>query len=336
VQELVGRRWVTRGGPVREDGGSVRFRAGAAEGRVALRTLGADGVGSKALRVSVRALRMAAVGDINLSPAPLGAISGGDVAAPWSSVGPRLRAADLAFGNLETAVSTRGTPQEKQFRFRSSPASVAAMVRLAGMDVVNLANNHSGDYGRDATLDTLRYVRASGMTPVGAGKDAAEAYRPQIVERLGLRIAFVGFSNILPYEFRAGASTPGTAWATPDAVRSSVRRAAREADVVIATFHWGTELQTKPADGQASLARDAILAGATAVIGAHPHVLQPTIGVGRDRVIAYSLGNFVFPAHSAGTTRTGILELRLGAGKVLSRSFVPATIRGSMPVLTGR
>lgn len=336
VQELVGRRWIDRGKRVGTEGGAARFRAPRGEGRIALRVLDATGVGSKALRIQVRALRMAAVGDINLSPAPLGSIAGGDVDAPWASVGPRLRAADLTFGNLETAVSTRGTPQEKQFRFRSSPASIGAMVRDSGMDVVNLANNHVGDYGHLATLDTLRYVEQYGMTYTGAGKDAAEAYRPRVVRRLGLRIAFVGFSNVLPSEFAATASRPGTAWASAKAVRSSVRRAAKEADVVIATFHWGIELAKRPRASDAALARLAIRSGATAVIGGHPHVLQPTVRIGKHRLIAYSLGNFVFPSHSAGTTSTGILRLGLGAGTVLSHAFDRATIHGATPVLDGR
>jgi poly-gamma-glutamate capsule biosynthesis protein CapA/YwtB (metallophosphatase superfamily) len=102
--------------------------------------------------------------------------------------------------------------------------------------------------------------------------------------------------------------------------------------VVVAAFHWGDELATRPSARQVALAKVALDAGATAVIGAHPHVLQPVVRSGR-RVVAYSLGNFVFPAGSPGTTRTGILELRLGAGRVLSHRFRPASIRGATPVL---
>jgi poly-gamma-glutamate capsule biosynthesis protein CapA/YwtB (metallophosphatase superfamily) len=209
------------------------------------------------------------------------------------------------------------------------------MRRAAGMDVVNLANNHSGDFGRVALMDTLRTLRANGIVGVGAGHRASSAYRPQIVERLGLRVAFVGFSAILPFEFRAGPATPGSAWAFPESVRASVRAARRQADVVIATFHWGVERQTYETAAQRSLAAIALEAGATAVIGAHPHVLEP-IRRPPHRLIAYSLGNFVFSAASPGTQNTGILEVRFARGRVLGSHLVRAHIVASRPVLGTR
>ncbi len=149
---------------------------------------------------------------------------------------------------------------------------------------------------------------------------------------MGLRVAFVGFSEILPFEFRALGASPGTAWAFPDRIRDSVRRARQQADVVIATFHWGAELATVENARQRSLAASALGSGATAVIGAHPHVLQPVRRPPR-KLIAYSLGNFVFSAVSPGTTRTGILQVQLAHGRVLGASMLPATIRQSRPVL---
>jgi poly-gamma-glutamate synthesis protein (capsule biosynthesis protein) len=332
VQQRVDGEWVARGSAITESVPAVTFPVGNDLGRSALRVVGADGVPAPIAKVRVRPLTLAAVGDINLAPAPLGSVSGGDVDAPWRSVGPVLRRADLTFGNLECAITLGGTPFAKQYRFRGTPRALRAATRLAGFDVLNLANNHSGDYGRGALLDTIRNVGKAGAAAVGAGASGAAAYRPVIRTKLGLRVAFVAFNEILPPEFRASGSRPGAAWSTPEAVRASVRRAAREADVVVAGFHWGAELATRPSGRQVALARVALDAGATAVVGAHPHVLQPVVRSG-GRVVAYSLGNFVFPSHSAGTTRTGILELRLGAGRVVSHAFRPATIRGATPVL---
>ena len=202
----------------------------------------------------------------------------------------------------------------------------------AGIDVVNLANNHVGDYGDRALLDTLRTSRAAGMTAVGAGANEAAAYRPQIVERLGLRVAFVGFSVILPFEFRAFGASPGTAWAFPERVTRGIRRARRDADVVVAMFHWGTERAGTENPQQRALAGVALAAGADAVLGAHPHVLQP-IRRPPGRVVAYSLGNFVFNANSAGTASTGILRLGLGRRDVRAVRLIRATIRATRPVL---
>jgi poly-gamma-glutamate capsule biosynthesis protein CapA/YwtB (metallophosphatase superfamily) len=333
VQERRGGAWVDRGPLVYRAGAPARFRAPAAPGRLRLRARGADGSATASAYVRVRPLTLAAVGDINLGDGPGAAIDQYGAAYPWASVGPRLRAADLAFGNLECAVSTRGVQQAKTFTFRGRPSSLRAVARSGGLDVLNLANNHSGDYGTTALLDTLRGVRANGMLPVGAGANESQAYRPVVVERLGLRVAFVGFETIEPFAFRAVGSRPGNAWGFPDRVRRSVKAAAAQADVVIATFHWGIERDVVESAQQRDLAATAIAAGATAVIGAHPHVLQPIRRPRAGRLIAYSLGNFVFSANSPGTERTGILTLKLGAGAVLGDRFTPATISGSRPVV---
>jgi len=239
----------------------------------------------------------------------------------------------VAFGNLECAVSTRGAPVPKEFNFRGRPAALRAMARFAGFDAANLANNHVGDYGRTAMLDTVRLTRRFGMAPVGAGGSLRAAARPRVVERLGLRIAFVGFSDILPASFWAAPNRAGTVQATPENIARGVRAAGGVADVVVAAFHWGVERAPAENARQRSFARTALAAGADAVIGAHPHVLQPIRRSGR-RVVAYSLGNFVFSAGSPGTTSTGILELRLSARGVERLRFRGALIEASRPRLT--
>ena len=141
--------------------------------------------------------------------------------------------------------------------------------------MLHLANNHAGDFGMAALLDTVRAVRDTGAVPVGAGHTLASAREPRVVTRLGLRVAFVGFSDIGPASFFAGPGSPGTSQATLPAVAAGVRAARRRADVVVATFHWGVERSTAENARQRAFARVAIGAGAGAVIGAHPHVLQP-------------------------------------------------------------
>ncbi|WP_354700303.1 CapA family protein [Paraconexibacter sp. AEG42_29] len=335
VQERRGDAWVDRGPVVYGTGKPSRFRAPDRVGRLRLRARGGDGVATPSRDVRVRPLTLAAVGDINLGDGPGAAIERFGAAYPWTSVGPRLKAADLAFGNLECAVSNRGVQQDKTFTFRGRPSSLTALARLSGLDVLNLANNHSGDFGTTALLDTLRGIRANGMQPVGAGSNESQAYRAVVVERLGLKVAFVGFDAIEPFAFRAVGGRPGNAWAFPSRVRSSVRAAAAQADVVIATFHWGIERVFTENASQRALAQTAFAAGATAVIGAHPHVLQPIRRPRPGRLVAYSLGNFVFTPRSAGTERTGILTLKLGAGRVLGDAFAPARIVGSRPILRG-
>jgi poly-gamma-glutamate capsule biosynthesis protein CapA/YwtB (metallophosphatase superfamily) len=319
-----------------EDGGfRVKGRVLARPGRLALRAR-VPGVGTSApLAVTVRPLRLASVGDINLGDAPGAAIAANGPRYPWASVGKALRRADIAFGNLECAVSKRGEPFLKQFTFRGTPAALRGLRRHSGIDVLNLANNHVGDFGPEATVDTVRAVERLGMEAVGAGPDLRRALAPQVVERLGLRVAFVGFSSIAPLEFAAADDTPGTAWASPEAVARAVRAARRRADVVVATFHWGIEKATLESAEQRVLAQAAASAGAQLVIGAHPHVLQPLRREGA-AVVAYSLGNFVFGAASPGTAATGILEADLTADGVEAARWRAGSIVSARPVLDSK
>jgi poly-gamma-glutamate synthesis protein (capsule biosynthesis protein) len=251
---------------------------------------------------------------------------------PWLGVARELRSADIAFGNLECAVSTRGRAVPKEFNFRGHPSTLRTVRRFAGMDVLNLANNHAGDYGTGALLDTVRHVRRHGMTAVGAGGSLAAAATPRVVSRLGLRVAFVGFSDIGPASFFAGPGRPGTMPASVPAVARGVRAARRLGDVVVATFHWGVERHRSPSGRQRSLAAAALRGGADAVIGAHPHVLQPITRRAR-RIVAYSLGNFVWSAGSAATSSTGILRLALSARGVERSRLLRARIHNTQPRL---
>jgi poly-gamma-glutamate synthesis protein (capsule biosynthesis protein) len=137
---------------------------------------------------------------------------------------------------------------------------------------------------------------------------------------------------VRPLGVDAGTDRPGATPAFPEYIRADVRAARRRADVVVAYFHWGVERATTPNARQRSLAQLALDAGAHVVLGAHPHVLQP-IERTRRRLVAWSLGNFVFAAHSPGTERTGILRIRLGARGVIGRGFRRARIHGVQPRL---
>jgi poly-gamma-glutamate capsule biosynthesis protein CapA/YwtB (metallophosphatase superfamily) len=301
--------------------------------RYVLRALSAGSVRSARVAVRARPVLLTAVGDINLGDGPGALIDAFGPRYPWTGTAKMLRAADVAFGNLECAVSVRGSPVPKEFNFRGRPSALTAVAGYAGFDVLNLANNHTGDYGTQALLDTVSNVRRLGMQAVGAGGSLASAAEPRVVRRLGLRIAFVGFSNILPADFYAGPSKAGTQPATPELIAQGVRHAKRKADLVIATFHWGIERSPTADPRQVAFAQTALAAGADAVIGAHPHVLQPIVRVGAKRLVAYSLGNFVFGASSASTTRTGILRLKLSARGVEGHRLVPAVIRAVRPAL---
>ncbi len=281
----------------------------------------------------VRPVRLAAGGDVTFGDGVATAIARHGTRWPWLSVAPVLRASDLAVVNLETCVSTRGRPWPgKEFTFRGTPASLQAARTFAGIDVGSLANNHSLDYGRAAFADTLAYAKRYGIRTIGGGANLAQARQAAILSRGGLRIAFLGFSDVRPPGFDAGPGRSGTTPALPAYIRADVRAATAAADLVVVYFHWGIELDRSPTARQRMLGRVALDAGATVVLGAHPHVLQPRERRG-NQYVAWSLGNFVFDWTSPGTDRTGILRLGLGADGVLSSSFLPARINWVQPRL---
>jgi hypothetical protein len=322
----------TRSGPW--GGFRFRLRAPLRKGRYPVSLTVGDmraGLG----RLRVRPLRLAAVGDVTFGDGVRTVIAAYGARYPWLSVAPILRSADLAVANLEGAVSTRGAPWPgKQYTFRGPPSALRAAGSYAGLDAVSVANNHSLDYGRLAFRDTLHYARRWDIAPFGGGADAAASRRPAILSAGNLRVAFVGFSDVRPLGWDAGTGTPGTAPAFPEVITATVRSARRRSDVVVAYFHWGVERAATPNGRQRDLARRAFGAGAHVVLGAHPHVLQP-IARTRNRLVAWSLGNFVFAASSPNTERTGILNLRLGARGVVGWRLRRAEIVGVQPRLVG-
>jgi poly-gamma-glutamate synthesis protein (capsule biosynthesis protein) len=235
--------------------------------------------------------------------------------------------------NLETAVGTGGTPwPAKNFHFLSPPATIRAMAKSGGVDVVTVANNHAIDYGRRTFVSGLRTIRRTGMLTVGGGATLAGALKPAIVERGGLKIAFLGFDGYPPFAYWATPSTSGLAPATVASITSAVKGARKQADIVVVYVHWGTELRTLPNVKQRGLAKAALVAGADVVLGAHPHVLQPIATYSSGRLVAYSLGNFVFDPGSVVATRTAALAIDLGRDGVIDHRLRRAQIVDSRPL----
>ena len=312
-----------------------RFQLGFASLRPGLYPLAvtAGGETLSAGTVRIRPVTLDAVGDITFGEQVGPTLDRLGGRYPWTSVAPLLRRADVATGNLETAVSLRGTPAgSKQYTFRGAPWMLRPVHSYAGLDVLTLANNHAVDYGRSALLDTIHAVRAAGMETIGAGASSWLARRPAIVTRGGLRIALLGYSDINPPGFTATADAPGTAAADPAEIGADVRAALRRADVAVCFFHWGVELHAQPDTRQKELAIACLRAGASLVLGAHPHVFGPIVRPSRHTLIAWTLGNFVFPSGAA-TGRTGILQVRLGTDGVEGYRKTPVTIEGFRPVL---
>jgi poly-gamma-glutamate synthesis protein (capsule biosynthesis protein) len=262
-------------------------------------------------------LTIAAVGDL-IPAAPLF-----EPALPgFARVVERLAGADVAVGNLDTALTTGGVPREKLITVRADPAVVAPDVARMGFDVLSVANNHATDYGERGLFDTLEALAGAGVATVGGGADLAAATAPVVVEAAGRRVGVSAWTAVLPTGAAASPERPGlaplhvrTAYevdpyllmeepASVPTVRSHVDPSdlaqAREvvgrlhgsADFVVVLVHWGGGLSEGLAEYQRPLAHALLDAGADAVIGSHPHRV---LGVERYRgkAIIYSAGTLV-------------------------------------------
>lgn len=261
------------------------------------------------LATAVRAetVRIVFVGDVMLDDGPGRLVAaGGDPLAPFA---PLLADADFRIANLECPLATIGKAiPTKIYTFRADPRATGVL--KGRFDAVSVANNHSGDYGRAAFLETLAVLDAAGIRHVGGGRNLAEAHAPLWVEQKGLRIAVLAYDEFLPRAFEAGADFPGIAWSEDSQVVADIRAArAAGADIVIPFMHWGWEYEAGPNARQRQLAHTMIDAGADAVVGGHPHVTQGA-EVYRGKPIIYSLGNFVFDGFTAPEAKLGWL-LRL-------------------------
>lgn len=256
-------------------------------------------------------LRLVFAGDVMLADGPGRLIAaGGDPLASFARV---LADADYRIANLECAVSSGGTAlPNKRYTFRADPRVTAVL--KGRFDAVGVANNHSGDFGKEAFLDTIAHLDGAGIGHFGGGRNLAEAHAPLWIARKGLRIAVLGYNEFKPRSFEAGAAHPGIAWSEDAQVIADIRAARRAgADIVIPFMHWGWEYEEAPSLRQRELARQMIDAGADVVVGGHPHVVQ-NAELYRGRLIVYSLGNFVFDGFDAPEARQGWL-LRLDFDK---------------------
>lgn len=216
-------------------------------------------------------------------------------AAATSDLLSITRGADIFMLNQEFPFGTTGEAMEdKQYTFRVDPKYASVLPEL-GADIVTLANNHMLDFGRGPLAETLTALDGAGILHVGAGQNLEEAKALKTMEAGGRDIGFLGATRVIPeHSWTASRSNSGlfTTY-DPTKLLGEIQAAKQQCDYVVVYVHWGIERNTEPEEYQKSLARQYIDAGADAVIGAHPHVLQG-IEYYQGKPIFYSLGNFIF------------------------------------------
>ena len=238
-----------------------------------------------------------------------------------------LDAGDVRFAHCEKIFSTRGYLQvHGDGHYSRQDPSRARIFQECGFDVVSLAGNKAMDWGAEALLDTIELFNSMGIQTIGGGRNAEEARRPAIVEKNGVKVAFLAYSCVLREGYNATEHNPGTApmrihtfytpedWqpGTPPRVvtypyeddlrelQADVRRTKPLADAVIVSMHWGIHnIPRVLADYQRTVAAAAVGAGADLILGHHPHIPKG-IEVFGDKVAFYSLSHFLWSQREIG------------------------------------
>jgi len=230
-------------------------------------------------------------------------------AALFGDVADVFRGADFGFVNLETPVAPEHSHGTKPFLF-DAPAALPEALKASGIKIVSFANNHVMDQGWAGFAESREHLKDAGLLIAGTSDNTASAWQPVITEANGIKVGWLGMTrwlngnrnpdkddqphvNFFPYPGEAG----GAAGADEATVLNAVKAAREQCDLLVISMHWGVEYATAPRPEDVDLARKMLEAGASVIVGAHPHVLQPietyTTQDGRETVIFYSLGNFL-------------------------------------------
>ncbi|MEI6529385.1 MAG: AmmeMemoRadiSam system protein B [Candidatus Falkowbacteria bacterium] len=227
-----------------------------------------------------------------------------DYSFPYKEIKPFLSEADSVFGNLESPISDKGKSTGSLYPFRADPLVVLGL-KNAGFTVMSVANNHAFDYGREAFTDTLKNIKNAGISYAGGGVNFMEAHNGAYQEINGVKIIYLAYTDLLAKSDAANDTAAGVSYLDISQMVKDIKVVKEKADLVIVSFHWGREYETTHNAHQEEIARAAIEAGASLIIGHHPHVAQD-LDLYKNVYIAYSLGNFIFDQNFSPETSSGL------------------------------
>ena len=263
----------------------------------------------------------------------------GDASAAFSPLTPLLQRGEVVMGNLECVLARTGlgSTRHRSDQMRGDPG-YASNLRLAGFTAMSVANNHATQHGISAFESTVECLEAAGIRCVGLrGKDEWCAEPVVQTTRNGLRVGLLGYSW-RPRQYDTG--QPPYAEGDVEAVVRDVVRLRLSTDAVVVSLHWGEEFLNLPSVGEVAAGRRIIDAGASVIVGHHPHVVRPVERYGGG-IICYSLGNFVTDMIWQPVLRSGaVLECRLSPAGVfdlgMSSTRVDSAFRARLATVPPR
>lgn len=239
-------------------------------------------------------------------------VKNNDFTWAFKNIAALANTADLTIINLETPL------------IRSCPITVEGMVFCgdsrhiqgllhAGVDIANLANNHSGNHGEEGIKETVNALSANGISVTGTGSAL-------IRETKGVKFAFLGYNDIEKYGANPSPADENT-------IRDQIMQSRKIADVIVVSYHWGTEYLSQPEERQIALGHLAIDSGADLVIGNHPHWIQP-VEIYKGKFIAYAHGNTVFDQMWSEKTKEGVIgKYTFFGNKLADVEYFPVYIK---------
>lgn len=241
--------------------------------------------------MSSNVVEMLCLGDLMLHSRYDAMASDRGVDFVFDKVSSVLQQPDIVFGNLEAVLSPAGEAVAGKLCLRGEGGYLAALQRN-NFGIVSLANNHTFDFGSDAYLDMEAQLSTLGIVSVGAGSTLEESRQLKVLEKDGIRFGFLAYSSrTTKGSDYAGESSAGVAPLELDLVLEDIARYRSQADHLIVSLHWGVEYAEYPTPDQMRIGHSIIDAGASLIIGHHPHIIQGYEKY-KDGVILYSLGNF--------------------------------------------
>ncbi len=291
---------------------------------------------------STNTIHFAAVGDVSFGDHPLCVGFGShstfkkrNAGFPFQHVIEDLQQAELLFGNLECTLSEAGrrSGDYHSIQMRGQQSDIDSLTQ-ASFNVMNMANNHAMQHGKQPFKETVALLQQHNIQPCGVNYDDHLKGIPVITETNGIKVAFLGYS-LRPRQYfeEAPLYTEGNY----DNIVADTASAKQQADIVIVSLHWGEEFITRPAPEEIQLARATIDAGASLIVGHHPHVLRGMEHY-KNGTILYSLGNFVCDMMWDESLReTAIFHCDIDKNGISNPRFTAAYINNSCQptILTG-
>lgn len=248
----------------------------------------------------------------------------------FESVGSHLKTADQVIANFECAACDSSYPAvPKTFNFKVNPNWLPEL-KQNGITHLNLANNHTYDFGQECFSETVANIRKTGMVPVGL-KNESDFYEPTLIQHQGNTIALFSVTRV-----KSVYSTSVYRDSLPELLsRIKQFKSRYPVSIILVNLHWGIELKDKPEPFQVNEAHLLVNAGVDLVIGHHPHTVQ-TIEMYKGKYIFYSIGNFIFDAIQPATNKGILVSVSASENRLKNIAIIPYNIVSSKPVLMSK